>query len=160
MTACKADSWPQASAQTSWQVSGTTHAQHQMAHHKAKHSPAALGNSLSVAIYGVDQVEGGGSSGVVGPITAAQHPEVVAVQMKGMLLCAVAIKRSIWPASSPAYNQATPHWYVCLCHRLLCNGSVKCCTLMQPSLWVKRPFASEGFLGVKQGHLRDHGGVT
>lgn len=61
-----------------------------MSHHKAKHSPAALRNSLCVAEHGVHQVEGGSGSGVVGPITATQHPEVVAMQVEGMLLCAVA----------------------------------------------------------------------
>ena len=66
------------------------HAQHPWLYHKTNDGPAALGHCLSVAVHGVDQVEGGGSSGVVGPITAAQHPEVVAMQMKRMLLCAVA----------------------------------------------------------------------
>ena len=66
------------------------HAQHQTPYHKANDSPAALGHSLCVAEHGVHQVEGGSGSAVVGPITATQHPEVVAMQVEGMLLCAVA----------------------------------------------------------------------
>lgn len=58
-------------------------------YHKPDGRPAALQHRVRVPIDGVDCVVLGGGGAVVGSAAGGQDPEMVAVQVEWVLLCAV-----------------------------------------------------------------------
>ena len=60
------------------------------AYHKPQNSPTILVQYLSVTVHGVHQIQFGLHRAVVRSNATAKHPEVVTMQVKGVLLCAVA----------------------------------------------------------------------
>lgn len=77
------------------------------AHHKSDGRPASLQHSVCISVDGVDCVVLRCGGAVVGAIAGGQHPKVVAMQVEGMLLCAVARSGAVGTARCSADNKPT-----------------------------------------------------
>lgn len=71
-------------------------------HHKSNGRPAALQHRMCITINGIHQIVLRLCRAGICPITGCQHPEMVAMQVEGVLLCGIAGRRTVGVACSPA----------------------------------------------------------